>query len=348
MRVIYLVTVLPGVQCGVVDYTRQLAQAMTQQNASAIVEELSIWSFAKLWFLFKKYGRDKETVFHVQYPTLGMGKSFAPALLPLLFGHRRVFYTLHEFGQFNPIRKLYFLFAGLLTKNFIFTNEHEQRRFAKFFPWQKNLGHIIPIGNNINVFPLEKPAEPPQRLVYFGQIAPDKGIEQFLDTVRLLRAYGSKLSCAVIGALINPESEIAKKVKAAAADFGIDCLFNLSSEDVSKELQKSSIALLPFAEGVSDKRGSALACLKHGLAVLTKHTGLTPAWWRKTTHNVQNAEDAVRVVENILSEKTAKVPDLFALADALAEREWINIAKEHLDLYNCACFGLFWCVVHKE
>jgi glycosyltransferase involved in cell wall biosynthesis len=338
VRVVYLVAVRPGQKCGVADYTRQLAQAVTQQGIDARVEELPAWSIPALRGLTETYGGQEATIFHLQYPSLGMGKSCAPALLPMVFPRRRVFITLHEFEKFNPVRKLYFLFSGLFTGNFIFTNEHERQIFSRFLPWRENSCHIIPIGNNIAVFPVrnEIGRVHRRRLIYFGQIAPDKGIEEFLQTVEHLRRQNDDIPCSIIGALLDPNSEIARKIRDVSNACRIDCLFNLSSEDVSKELQKASIALLPFPEGVSDKRGSALVCLKHGLAVITRHSDLTPQWWRETTHGVENSQYAARMIGDILAGRREKVPLPSMLAHALSEREWSNIAKSHIALYEKA------------
>jgi glycosyltransferase involved in cell wall biosynthesis len=335
MRVVYLVAVGSDQNCGVADYTRQLAQAVAEGGIDARVEELSAWSISTLRRLANAYGGEDSTILHLQYPSLGMGKSWAPALLPLVFPRRSTFVTFHEFEQFNPVRKLYFLFFSLLTGNLIVTNEHERRTLSRFFPWRASGCHVIPIGNNITVSPVRNGTRMERRsLIYFGQIAPNKGIEEFLQTVEHLRRQSDDIPCSIIGTLLDPRSDIARKVRDVASACGIDCLFNLSSEDVSKELQKARIALLPFPDGVSDKRGSALVCLNHGLAVITRHSSLTPRWWCETTHGVDNSKSAAHLVMDIVAGRRKEVPQPSSLVHALAEREWSNIAKSHIALYK--------------
>jgi glycosyltransferase involved in cell wall biosynthesis len=288
--------------------------------------------------LRETYKNKPGIVFHLQYPTLGMGKSFAPALLSFAFKNSKVFMTFHEFEQFSLIRKMYFLFTSLTNTRYIFTNEYEQEQFARFFPWTKTKSIVIPIGNNISAIPFEQNGDSPQhRLIYFGQIAPNKGIEEYLDTVSCLRLAKNNIPCAIMGATLGSSNDLLHKISSMANQNNIECMFNLSSEDVSKELHKSSIAYLPFPGGVSDKRGSALACLTHGLKLITVHSELTPEWWRETTYAAQNYEESTHIVQKIIASKqddkdTETVETTLKLA--LKERKWKHIAEKHLAMYK--------------
>jgi len=334
MPIVYLITQDANQQCGIVDYTLQLENAVNALGAEAVIEKIPTWSFAALFKLKEKYRKCKKLVLHLQYPSLGIGKSIAPALIPFVFKNSRVSITFHEFKQFNPIRKFYFFLTTWTKAYYIFTNEYEQGQFLRLYPWVKDRCTIVPIGNNISLVPLDKKnAEVQERLVYFGQIAANKGIEEFLETVKLLRGRGNQLDCVLMGALLDPESELSQKVEVYAKQYDIKCLYNLPAESVSHELQKSSIALLPFPQGVSDKRGSALACLKHGLTLITKHDEITPSWWRATTYNAADAEEAVETILGLTDNAKERHPHPEILANALIEREWQIIGQAHLKHY---------------
>jgi len=107
-------------------------------------------------------------------------------------------------------------------------------------------------------------------MIYFGQIYEYKGIEDFIDTIRLLRVQNNNLPCAIIGALGDANTPIVKLIRKMAGTLDIELKFNLPPEKVADELSNSNIVLLPFPDGISDKRGSALACLEHGLTVISK------------------------------------------------------------------------------
>ncbi|WP_291327872.1 hypothetical protein [Desulfovibrio sp. UCD-KL4C] len=336
MKVVYLVTAEPNSLCGVVDYANKLAAAVSRMGFETVVEKTTTWSFSFIKRIRLRYESDKDCIFHLQYPTLGMGKSLAPALLPLLMSPSKAFITLHEYEQFHIVRKYYFLPASLLTSNIIFTNEHERNVFQKIFPWKKSAYNIIPIGNNIDVSLKADSVVQRPRLVYFGQIAQNKGIEFYLQTVAYLREQGIDCECLLMGALVDPEGELTKSIQRNSQLYNIQCLFNMDAEAVSIELLKSSIALLPFPTGVGDKRGSALACLKHNLSLITKHGTNTPSWWTQATWHCNTFEEAGELVKDILIGKRAKVPNIRVLKESLIAREWDAIASKHVLLYKKA------------
>ena len=333
MRVVQLISHKQDTMCGVMDYTKQLVQALkAEQTTEVSIYRLETWSLKALWDLRKKYKNQNDVIFHVQYPSVGMGLSPAPFLLPIFFSKNKVFITLHEFSSFNLFRKLYALVFEVFRKKIIFTNEPERLQYEKFFPWAKANHAIIPIGNNIDVVQAETAQNQAPRLIYFGQIVKNKGIEEFIETVKLLRQRGSTIPCVIMGALID--KELNQQISSAAKEFEIECLYNLSAEEVSRELSRSSIALLLFEGGVSDKRGSAIACLKHGVAVITRHSDLTSDWWKIATYSANRIEDSVSLIEDITTGKKDRIPDPVILKDALQHREWDHIARKHMDLYE--------------
>ena len=176
MPIIYLITQDRKQQCGVVDYTIQLENAVKDLGAEVITEKIPRWSLSALFKLRKKYKNANKLVLHLQYPSFGIGKSIAPAIIPFVFRKGRVKITFHEFKQFNLIRKLYFLLTTWTKASYIFTNEYEQDQFLRLYPWVKDRCSVVPIGNNISRVPVDEPnPRNEERLIYFGQIASNKG-----------------------------------------------------------------------------------------------------------------------------------------------------------------------------
>jgi glycosyltransferase involved in cell wall biosynthesis len=332
MKTVFLVTAIPGVKCGVEDYTRKLQDSLSLQGKGAESEILPVWSFANLKMLFKKYTR-RDHPLHLQYPSTGMGKSPSVAMLPLIFGPKRVVATLHEFSVFSLPRKLYFLPYALLKCTVIFSNEFEKNQFEAFFPFARCRRLIIPIGSNIDV------AAPPvqarlKRVIYFGQIGQDKGLEDFIEIVRGLKDKGCAFEAVIMGSVTDANNPVVRMIMEQKQGLGLEIIQNASAERVSEELLKSTVALLPYPDGISEKRGTALACLEHGVIVVTRHSSKSPQWLIKATVPYQSVREAVTVLEQILNDKDPFRPDQNLLAAELAKTKWENIAKTHTALYE--------------
>lgn len=332
MKVVLIVTSPGGSMCGVADYSYRLGQALVDIGADVVLEEPETWSLGRVRAIRSRYGREADTVFHLQYPSLTMGNSLSPAALPVLLP--RFFTTLHEFRLFSVPRKAIFASHSLLAKRIIFSNAGERNVFRRYYPWSASRLDVVPIGNNIARIGARVPG--PERLVYFGQISRNKGIELFLETASLLRAAGNRIEIRMIGAMVDPDPEFRSLVSGSVERYGIVQRLNLPSDEVSAELAAATIALLPFPDGVSDKRGSALAALDHGVAVLTTHSATTPGWLRAVTHPVSSAQDAAATVAGLLSgaQPRVKAPEL--LEREMLARDWTEIARHHLALYRQA------------
>jgi glycosyltransferase involved in cell wall biosynthesis len=98
-------------------------------------------------------------------------------------------------------------------------------------------------------------------ILYFGSISPTKQIPWILDAWRAARSKGPTALIA-IGDRLEVETSGEERRFLSAHSF-------LASGDVSRALQAADILALPFSDGVSERRGSFMAGLSHGLPVLT-------------------------------------------------------------------------------
>jgi glycosyltransferase involved in cell wall biosynthesis len=330
VKIVLLVTSPGDLMCGVADYAEKLALAFRDIGADAVLERPETWSASEIARLRRAHG-GRDTVLHLQYPSLTMGNSLAPALLPSLC--RNVYVTLHEFRLFSLPRKLIFLPYALKARAVLFSNDAERDGYRRAFPLGGASLRVLPIGNNIRK--VDESVERHERLVYFGQISRNKGIEIFLDTVARLRAkVATTMDVRMIGAMVEGDGEFRAMVETRARELGVTLRLNLPPEDVSRELLAATAALLPFPDGVSDKRGSALACLDHGLSVLTTQSETTPGWLKQTTLPITSADDAFAVIDRLLAGSIERHPASDVLMTELKARDWREIARAHLELYR--------------
>lgn len=330
LKVVFIVASPKDSMCGVADYTTRLAAAFVGTSVTAVVEYLADFSFATLTDIRRRHGGN--AVYHLQYPSLGMGNSLNPVFIPFLFSKSLV--TLHEFRLFSLPRKLIFLAYALLSKAIVFSNEPERDLFARWFPFSKGRLTVMPIGNNIPRHETSKQPHAPRRLIYFGQISRDKGIELFIETICRLKASGRDIEAVMIGALVEGHSEIVEAVRTAERDLGVRLALSLPSGEVSRELAAADIALLPFPGGVTDKRGSALACLDHGVTLLTTHSEITPEWLRQVSYPVVDAESATLIASRLIDGAMSPDPAPEVRASELKAREWPEIARRFAALYK--------------
>lgn len=98
-------------------------------------------------------------------------------------------------------------------------------------------------------------------IVYFGSISPTKQIPWVLDAWRAARTQHPTALIA-IGDSLEVETSGEERRFLAVHSF-------LTSGDVSCALQAADVLALPFSDGVSERRGSFMAGLSHGLPVVT-------------------------------------------------------------------------------
>jgi glycosyltransferase involved in cell wall biosynthesis len=156
---------------------------------------------------------------------------------------------------------------------------------------------LIPIGSNIAVAPPEHYNRAAWRarlgisvdetlLAYFGLISLSKGLDTLLDALARLSA---RFRLVVIGgAATAPEDRAyADAIRQQIVRLGLDQRVTITGHcaetDVSAHLLAADIAALPFADGASFRRGSLLAALAHGLAVVTT--------WPTTDHRRPTTDD---------------------------------------------------------
>jgi len=338
VKTIFLIAGSEQTHCGVYDYTARLTQAIEAHGYQAELYAFEEWSLPALNHLVTKFRGRRDSIIHMQYPSVAMKRSMLPALLPLLLYPTPVYLTLHEFSIFSLPRKLIFWTYARFAKLILFSNDFERKAFSTFFKGAKAQLHIVPIGSNIeaSVQALPPLNRRPPKLVYFGQISESKGIEIFLEAVATLRARKIAFQAAIIGAVMDEHSSLMAAIREAAAQHDIDLRFDLPSSEVAEELASARLAILPFPDGISDKRGSALACLNHGVVVITKQSEKTPEWLKRTTLAIRDSETCANLAAVVLNNPLEARIDWTLAAKELQRRQWSNIALEHISLYQQA------------
>jgi glycosyltransferase involved in cell wall biosynthesis len=322
----------PPQACGVGDYTERLCRELESNGISVVRfadDRLSqLYSFGAV----RRATEADCDVVHIQYPTAGYGRSFTPSALPATVRNKPVVVTLHEYSVFRWYRRGWFSPYARHCAARIFTTDEERRLFERRFPDRGGANHTIEIASNI---PAALAAEKsPDRVSYFGLIAPNKGIEAFLELCEAAKATGSGLTFDMIGAVPERHRRYADEIlrRAAACNAGLS--LNLPDEAVAQRLATATYAYLPFPDGATAKRGTLAAAIVNKLIVITQHSDITPQWIRSATLDAKQSEEALKLLARLQTDAGFRDAAAKQSNQASARFRWDAIAQRHADLYQ--------------
>lgn len=263
--IVFFTGAYPPDKCGVGDYLFNLNKSL-ELSSKTIIFNLSLFSYA--WYLIKN--NKKISFVNIQYPTIGYARNKFFAFYPhmaFLFASLmkiRTSITLHEYSSLSSRAKFFiFLYKG--CHKIIVTNEYEQECLINDGFNRDNID-IIPISSNI---PRTVKKNKIYDIIYFGILSKGKGIEDFLDVAETLIKKELHCSMAFIGFKPDVDSEYEDIILNRASSLGIQLFLNKEPEELSKLLASSNIALLPFPDGISERRGTALAAMLNDVLVIT-------------------------------------------------------------------------------
>jgi glycosyltransferase involved in cell wall biosynthesis len=174
-------------------------------------------------------------------------------------------------------------------------------------------------------------------VAYFGLLNASKGVDVLLDafeplpqTARLLVIGGSP------GASDPTNRATAARLEARLARLGERVVRTGYVDDalVSAYLLAADVALLPYADGASARRGSLLACAEHGLPIVSTLPVGSAVADAVLAVPAGDAEALAAAVLQVHGEP-ALAERLRTASAALAERvSWPRIAEQHLAVYR--------------
>ncbi len=369
----------PPIKCGIGDYTARLATTLAnfghqvdvltsppgsptgQQNLN-LYAQITQWGFRSIPEVLKKIQQLHPDIINIQYPTQEYHRSLMINILPGLFKARlgiSSVATIHEFSSYTLLGRIRLTLTAKLSQAVIVTDPLNCKLLLQWSGASEGKYTLIPIGSNLLCMPPLKYDRTEQRvrlgvsadsvvLAYFGFIGPSKGV----DT--LLKAFGDVLASTPQVDLRlwlvtdrEPTSESyrldyeAFSHQVANFPYPNRLIWTgyLEPSDVSAYLLAADVAVLPFKDGVSLRRGSLLAALTHSLPVIST-IGLA------TDTGQLNQESGLYLVPTEDTQALAKAIVMLAndasLRKTLAARanqfsqtfSWNSIATQTLDVYH--------------
>lgn len=322
----------PPQACGVGDYTERLCCEL-ERNDIAVVRFANDGLSQPYSFEAVRQVNEADCDFvHIQYPTAGYGRSFTPSALPSRIRGKPVIVTLHEYASFRWYRRPWFSPFARRCATRIFTTDEERDLFADRFPTRNGIDLTIEIASNIPV--AASATRRLGRVSYFGLIAPNKGIEAFLELCEISGTAPNDLTFELIGAVPDQHRRYAEAILQRASACKALLSIDLSNEAVAKRLAASTFAYLPFPDGASAKRGTLAAAIVNGLIVITRHMPITPEWVRSATLEAETPAEALQVLTRLQQDGPQREAAAKRSASAASRFRWDAIAQRHADLYR--------------
>ncbi|HEY0069010.1 MAG TPA: glycosyltransferase, partial [Chloroflexia bacterium] len=263
---------------------------------------------------------------HIQYQTgayeMRPTVNFLPWLLRLRWSGPTVV-TFHDvrvpylFPKAGPVREWVNRFMARSANACIATNPEDAVRLRE---WGAKRVELIPIGSNI-------PRNPPPDynrgawrerwgagegttlVAYFGFLNSSKGLDDLLRALPRLRERGDYRLLMVGGGLGSSDPTnraTASQLSELALQLGVESSLvwtgYLEPGEVSAALLSADMAVLPYADGASFRRGSLLAVLEHGLPLVTTRNlgiGISDFGFRRTPNKseIRNPNSQIPIRE---------------------------------------------------
>lgn len=259
-------------------------------------DDLSLTGAADSWLaptlvaIRRWSGRRRLDVVNLQFQTAAFGMSPWVHLLPQALHPTPLVTTFHDlrapwlFPKAGRLRQASVTWLARHSAAAIFTNQEDYHRLRG----RAQHCELIPIGSNILACrPADFSAMDWRRragvndgetlLSWFGLANHSKGLESLLRTVARLRDRGLPLRLVIVGGEAGDSDPgnitFGKRLDDLVLRLQLDDVMLrtgfLSSEEVAAWLRSCDLAVLPFVDGASSRRGSLMAAIHHGCAILT-------------------------------------------------------------------------------
>ena len=254
---------------------------------------MSAWGWRSLHKALRAIQRNwQPDVINIQYQTAAYGMHPAINLLPRMLPDIPIVTTFHDlltpylFPKAGPVRWWVNLELARSSRSVIVTNAQDRLRIEQ--ESRINQVTMIPIGSNVTThLPpgyergrwLAERGIPEGALVlgYFGFMNASKGGEELIEALHQLAQQGRDVYLLMIGGHTGASDptnhDYMQRMQALIRRYQLDrrVVYTgyLDDQQVSAAFNGLDLCVLPYRDGVSFRRGSLMAALIHGCAIVT-------------------------------------------------------------------------------
>ncbi len=328
MRVVLVAGAFPPAICGVGDYTRRLEIALTSAGVQVEIVTGRDCSLKNVHALVRSLRH--EPLVHIQHPTARYDLHLGPQVLSLAVPP---VVTIHEFSRFRLLDRLRACLFFARSRHLVFTSQDERDAACRRAPWIQAKSSVIPVGSTIRTIE-GTVARSTGKILYFGLIAPGKGIESVLKLAALIRAGQLPYKVHIVGAVPDKLEEYARWLQSASLQLPIQWTLNQSEQKVAEILSESAVAYLPFPDGASDRRTSLKAVLEAGLACITTAGTQTSESLRRAVRTADRPEEALTIFRQLDASMETRQSLVREAHEYVKSHSWEIIVRSHINLYT--------------
>lgn len=241
--------------------------------------------------------------------------------------------TLHEYSALPIAQRLSTHLFRWTADQMLFTSDKEMTHYGRSRVMQR----VIHIGSNVPAFFSTRKRVP--TVIYFGQIRPGKGLEEYLELASRSLQLGKPFKYQVIGSVPERRVDYYRAVRETSLP-EVEWLIDLPREQVAERMASSLAAYLPFPDGASYRRGSLIATLTSGLPTMTTVGPATPWEMIDVVLATTGPTQALAHLER-LYELPGEAHALSCAAASFAEKfSWAQIAEQHARVYENVLHGI--------
>jgi glycosyltransferase involved in cell wall biosynthesis len=363
----------PPMQGGVGAYTQVLARTFARSGHTVfllapptaeesceniIVDTAPSWGLKIFSTVARWAEAHKPDIINIQYQTAAFSMSPWIHFLPTRSRHAPVVTTFHDlrfpylFPKAGPLRPWIVRYLARTSDGAIVTNHEDALQLRSL-----SRCTLIPIGSNI-LAPLpaahEREAWRQRHVVphhafviaFFGLINRSKGLIPLLHALHQLAQEDESIRLLVVGGVpgsSDPENrshqeEIKALVRQLDLESRIIDLGFVDDVEVAAALDAADIVALPFLDGASYRRGSLMAALHYGSAIVTTMPAVTIAAFQDEVNMLLVPPGETSALANALRRLRSDVElrhRVKAGARALAGQfSWDAIATQTLDFFE--------------
>jgi glycosyltransferase involved in cell wall biosynthesis len=305
MRIGIITGEFPPRQGGVGAYTRILAEHLAAQNQQVVIlserasrsdstafeltSRIDDWGFRCFTVIRTWAHQHALDIICLQYQTAAYAMSPWIHAIPQMIRPIPLVTTFHDlrppylFPKAGPLRTWIVDHLARSSRGVIATNQEDYERLAA-------LSHtaLIPVGSNIAPLSFDAQQRASARrqvgareddflIAYFGLINHSKGLDLLIDALADLCDQGFPVRLVIIGGTPGDNDptnlDYAKAIQSQIAHSGMAAVVTntgyLDEQSVGALLAAADVNALPYRDGASFRRGSLMAAIQHGAAIIT-------------------------------------------------------------------------------